>query len=295
MQHNVVLLFCLSACGIPGEIKLQAPSATSPAAGAAASAPATSAAPVAHTSPTASAPSAARGFWAYSAASWIADTDQVSALLSLLHDNAMTELYLSTPPTLLADANLASFIALMSDNGIAVEALIGEAAWGTDTGRADMLAQIAGIVVFNAAYAPAQRFTSIHLDVEPWIGTGDDSSWVAPLIESYQQARAGLAHTSLLLSVDFAGSKAANLSDVDRQAVVEAVDKTVLMQYEAALPDVLSRTQRFMTGVSFDGHSAMVAIRTADFSSDPDQTLTAIDQSNLGPSYAGAALFQSSF
>ncbi len=209
----------------------------------------------------------------------------------------MNELYLSAPAAVLADPDLAPFIALMNGNGIAVEALMGQAAWGAAAGRADMLAEIAAVISFNTAHAPSERFASIHLDVEPWIGTGTDSSWVSPLIESYGAARAALAGTSLFLSVDLAGSKADDFSLSERQALSEAADKTVLMQYEAPLADVLSRTLRFLTGVAFaDGHGAMVAIRTVDFSSSPDQTLVAIDQSNAARAgYLGSALFQATF
>jgi hypothetical protein len=204
----------------------------------------------------------------------------------------MNEVYLSTPASLLSNAALPAFIERLSKSGVAVEALIGEAAWGAPAGHANMLAQIARILAYNAEHPAAARFKSIHLDVEPWIGTGADLSWVTPLIASYEVARVALAAVGLHLSVDVAGSKVASLPLAERQALLASADKVVLMQYETSLANVLSRTDRFLNGLSTDHTGGVVvAVRAQDFAQ-PYQTAATIDgELSSDKGYLGWALY----
>jgi hypothetical protein len=232
----------------------------------------------------------ANGLWIYSPGAWIGNTTQVNALISLMLKQGVSQVYLSTNFALLESADLPGFIQRMSNNGFLVEALIGKAEWGTQSGRADMLSQIARVLAYNTAQTYAQRFKSLHLDVEPWIGTNTDTSWVTPLTNSYIVAKAALAGTGVYLSVDLCGSKVATLPLTQRKALFAAADKLVLMQYEASFTDALSRTERFMSGLTGVG-SIVAAVRAEDFPQ-PYQAVASIN-ATLSPNklYAGWALY----
>jgi hypothetical protein len=232
------------------------------------------------------------GIWVYSPATWIDSKSKVDAFVTTLLSQGINEVYLSTNFALLESSALPAFLLHLSNHGIAVEALIGKSVWGTPAGHADMLSQLDRITRYNATQPSAQRYRAIHLDVEPWIGTGTSTAWVAPLISSYQTAHAHLAGKGVALTVDMAGSKAANLPLAQRQAITDATDKVALMQYQALLPAVLSRSERFLNGLhSMSTRKVVMAIRAVDFTS-PYTTVDAIDRSLLQfAGYRGWALF----
>ncbi len=268
MYRNIVCgLFLFSACGTTDEHQIDA--ATSSVV-----------APVTHS----------KGLWLYSPDSLIGDRTQVNALISLMLEQGMNELYLSTNFALLDDAALPGFILRMSNNGFAVEALIGKTEWGTQSGRADMLSQISRLLAYNATQTYSQRFKNLHLDIEPWVGSGSNTSWVTPLLQSFAAATKALLGTSLQLTIDLAGSKVANLPLAERQSFFSAANKVVLMEYEASLADATSRAERFVNGLG-GGGAMVVAVRAEDFS-EPYQTAASFDGCFAGDErYAGWAIY----
>ncbi len=204
------------------------------------------------------------GIWVYGPGEWIDDKTRVDAFISLLLRNGINEVYLSTNFALLENPALPAFLLRMSNNGFSTEALIGKTIWAQAAGRPDMLSQIDRIKSYNASRPYVERFKAIHLDVEPWIGTGTNTSWVTPLTNSYIIARERLAGSGMRLSVDFSGSKGANLGLSQRQAIAGAADQVVLMLYEATQLEVLSRATRFMSGLHSPSKVVM-AVRSEDF------------------------------
>ncbi len=238
---------------------------------------------------------ARRGVWIYGPATWIGNTTKVNAFISLMLKTGINEIYLSTNFALLDNPVLPKFIERMSNNGIAVEALIGKVIWGTADGRSDMLRQIDRILDYNRSQLYVRRYRSVHVDIEPWIGTGTDMSWVSPLINSYKAASAALAGTGVKLSADMAGSKAANMTLSQRQAMLNAVNKLVLMQYQTSISNVISRTKRYLSGLTLSGGRGVIpAIRMVDypFPQPALSSMSTIESSMLSyPGYLGWALY----
>lgn len=238
----------------------------------------------------AASPARSYGIWVYGPREWIHDKTQVDAFISFLLRNGINNVYLSTNFELLENPALPAFLLRMSNNGFSTEALIGKTIWGSAAGRPDMLAQIDRIHNYNRSRPYIERFKAIHLDVEPWIGSGSSTSWLTPLINSYTLAKSHLEGKGLTLSVDFSGSKGANLSLSQRQAIANATDKIVLMLYEANQTDVLSRAERFMNGLSATS-KVVVGIRSVDFS-DPFTTIDSLHSSlQAVANYRGWAIY----
>ena len=237
-------------------------------------------------------PTQRNGVWVYQANSWFADTTKVNAFISSMLRKGINDVYLSASSAVLADPALPSFINRLSNNGIQTEAVIGNIAWGTANGRGELDAYLQKILDFNARQTNVRRFKSIHLDVEPWIGTGTNTSWVDPLIAAFAHTKSFIAGR-VKLSADLAGSKVASLPLSQRLGLSSSLDKVVLMQYETSTANVLSRTNRFMNGLQLtNANCVVIAIRLKDFNA-PDAPLAAIQGEFSGSTgFLGWALFQ---
>ncbi len=236
-----------------------------------------------------------RGTWVYGLDAWIRTPTAVDSFVVTLKSAGINEVYLSAPTALFANDALPPLIERLHQEGLEVEALAGTPAWGTAAGQADLLRYLSALLTYNAAQAPERRFSCAHLDVEPWIGTGSDFSWVVPLLDAFARAREQLGGSGLGLSADLSGPKLANLDLATRQAFFAALDRAVLMQYEAKTSDVIARSERFARELTKDGaRGYLVAIRITDFPyPEPAQsTLVTIEDALASdPAYLGWALF----
>lgn len=216
--------------------------------------------------------------YTYTASTIINSPSLVTQLMNFMVSRHYNELYLSVNNTVMADSALAPFIANMTSINIKVEALCGTASWGTPAGLANMTTFINTIKTYQSGAVADSKFSAVHLDVEPWIGTGEDYSWIDPLNDSYEAAAGLLDGTDLKLSVDQSGVKIRNGSTAQRQRCIDAVDCVVLMQYENTLAQAISRTSEFLSGLTI-GHDEgfQVAIRSIDFSQPSADCFKAID------------------
>jgi hypothetical protein len=171
--------------------------------------------------------------------------------------NGLSELYLGVGQKVLPDPRLPAFVRGLRDRGLRVEALLSDGA--------SMAQRIADLLAYQPAVAASDRFDGVHLDLEPWIGTGEDYGWVPGLIVRYQQAGAALAGSGLSLAADLSGVKAIKVKPADQQALLDAATRIVLMEYEAPVATVVTRVDAFRQGVDLSSASFQVATRVKDF------------------------------
>jgi hypothetical protein len=183
--------------------------------------------------------------------------------------------------------NLPGFLSRLYNNGVRVDALLGGKVY------ADIDDALAAVLAYNDSRDDAHGFQGIHLDLEPWIGTEgkpNESTWVDPLIATYQQVGRQAAAQSLPVVGDVSGSKmlASYVTTPQRQAMLDAVVRLVLMQYEVDgdLAVVVDRAQRFMAGVTpSSNHGILVGIRAIDFPPPVKSELAELDVELGGRSY----------
>jgi hypothetical protein len=94
------------------------------------------------------------------------------------------------------------------------------------------------------AASALERFDGIHLDLEPWVNTGTDFSWVDDLIADYQYASSVLEGSGLILAADISGVKVINdmIDPQKRQALLDAATRLVLMEYQEPSVDRINRS-----------------------------------------------------
>jgi hypothetical protein len=246
------------------------------------------------------------GLWVYGT-DWMKTEDGRDAFMRFAVGYGINNVYISLqrggPLDELLDADeLPGFLSRLYGNGIRAEALLGDARWVEADYRGAMIDRIQRIKAYNGKVDTPSRFVGIHLDVEPWINTDRDPSWIDPLIDCYETADAQLSGTPLTLVADVSGTKALLASDSQRQRMLNAVTRIVLMEYEEPRLDVVAkRTHLFLSGLQtpVDGRGVVVALRAKDFSdamdsnafkahiaADLDEKLSNED------GYVGWALFQ---
>jgi hypothetical protein len=212
---------------------------------------------------------ARHGFWVYGT-EWFDTQSGQDELVKFALNYGLNNVYLSVGGIDFDDSKLPPFMTRLYENGVRAEALMGDPSWATADGHGSMLERIKAIKGYDAKADEKARFRGIHLDVEPWIDTGSDTSWIEPLIACYRAARDELSGTPLTLLADVSGTKmlSTSISVKQRQRTLDAVTRLVLMEYETHTWDVVvQRTQRFLSGLEVhdEGHGVLVGLRAQDF------------------------------
>jgi hypothetical protein len=129
--------------------------------------------------------------------------------------------------------------------------------------------------------------------MEPWIGTGTDMSWVDPLIDDYQQAATRVSGSGMPLVADVSGVKIKGATLQQRQDMLDAVTRLVLMQYEIAnVATAESRTEAFLTGLTISAdHGFLVAVRAQDLPPVTDAVADIDAHFNATTGYCGWAIY----
>lgn len=227
-------------------------------------------------------PPTRHGVWVYGASVWIGTQQGRDKFMQFVREFGINDVYLSTEnDTLLARTELPPFLSRLYDNGVRAEALLSENSWSeSDAGHERMRRKIQNVVCYNGqaaetvrcdgsnrANVAAERFRGVHLDIEPWVGTGNDLTWVEPLTETYRAASSELSGTAMTLVADVSGAKIQLATEEQRQAMLDSVTRLVLLQYEAPIDDVQRRTDTFLNGLSSIGptRGVIVAVRAQDF------------------------------
>jgi hypothetical protein len=203
----------------------------------------------------------------------IIDEDpDANGLISFSAANHITELYLSVGSNVLFDTSLPNFVAHLKNSGLRVEALTdcrGPSQCQMGTWRT----RIEQVKDYNEGHAANERFDGVHLDLEPWVGTCPpppkpcDFSWVPDLISYYQDASFALEGSGLAVAADISGVKVIsdNVDPADRQALLDAATRLVLMEFGVSVDVINARVNAFRNSVDLSGAFFMIATRVKDF------------------------------
>src|SRR4051812_33857470 len=122
------------------------------------------------------------GVWVYGASSWVGTLAERDRFMDFVRRYDINDVYVSTEnDALLNEEVLPDFLSRLYNNGIRAEALIGDPSWSDLSARDRLLRKVDTVTHYNEGKTDSQRFRGIHLDIEPWIGTQEDLSWVDPL------------------------------------------------------------------------------------------------------------------
>lgn len=139
---------------------------------------------------------------------WLWDTaaikDRSDEIIQFLADRQADQLYLQIDQSLPA-AVYQSFIEKANAGGISVHALDGAPKWATAKGEAAMRSFFSWVAAYQEQASPAQQFSGIHLDIEPYLLPGWESNYKNTVV-NYQtrmlQAASLSAELSLPLGAD---------------------------------------------------------------------------------------------
>ncbi|MBE4910610.1 amidase [Bacillus luteolus] len=119
---------------------------------------------------------------------WLWDTTEIinsgEEILTFLVDKKVKVVYLQVNPTVPTEAYKA-FISRAHVNGIQIHALDGAPNWVAPKGINHQRAFFAWVKNYQAGALEAERFTGIHLDVEPYLYSGWTSNYKKTVL-SYQ-------------------------------------------------------------------------------------------------------------
>ncbi|MEN8698276.1 amidase [Bacillus infantis] len=111
---------------------------------------------------------------------WLWDTaaivEKPDDVIQFLADKQADQLYLQIDQSLPA-AVYQSFIEKANASGVKVQALDGAPKWATAKGEAAMLSFFSWVSSYQEQAAPAQQFSGIHLDIEPYLLPGWESNY----------------------------------------------------------------------------------------------------------------------
>ncbi len=83
--------------------------------------------------------------------------------------NGVTHIYLYVDRKRVSPNDYSRFIKAAADQGIRVEALGGEPAWGLKQNRRQLQDFIEWVASYNTNVSEGERFSGIHLDIEPYL------------------------------------------------------------------------------------------------------------------------------
>jgi hypothetical protein len=158
------------------------------------------------------------GVWVYNANSIVSTQAGRDALMDFVRAFDIDDVYLSIGAGLLTNSELPGFLHRLYGNGVRADALMGcpYAPYDEPSCRVSIRNNINAVKAYNLPYTDpdddSRRFQGIHVDIEPWVDTGADRSWIEPLIELYDDASAWLEPSDMPLVADVSTIKMANLA-----------------------------------------------------------------------------------
>jgi hypothetical protein len=205
-----------------------------------------------------------------------------SKLVAFAKARRLTEVYLSTGTTPnsaapLSDARTPALVQSLKSAGILVEALLGSK---------EVHEAVSRVVEYNARQPVVSRFDAVHYDLEPWIGMGDDTTWVSSLVGAYLEAQRTLSGSGMAFAADISSAKFIKLLPARQKELLDAASRLVLMAYDVPLATVHHQYDAWIAGGVPSKGSLMIALRVQDFASSC-QNATAL--ASLDAKYAGSA------
>ena len=205
----------------------------------------------------------AHGLWVWKTAELLRDPTAATTLRAFCAATGVTEVYLSVPKAVLADARLPALVATLRRGGLRVEALMGEPGWYRAAARGALDERIGAIGRFDAAH-PEARFAAVHLDIEPHQLRENKGAanlgYLPELAETLAGARAAATRAGMDIAADLP-RKVLRASVADGQALARACPRLVLMLYE--LPPGVDPAEIVRPALAWHA-DVVVGIRHAD-------------------------------
>ncbi len=140
-------------------------------------------------------------------AMWVWDPEGVPDLFDFCREKGISELFIQYSPSM-APERLRALLRQAHAAGILVHALDGYPEAALPANHDDVLSTVRKIIAFNDASPPGARFYGIHLDNEPYLLLGHDSSYKETILRGYLdlnrkiQALLRESHGQLVYGVD---------------------------------------------------------------------------------------------
>lgn len=210
---------------------------------------------------------------------WIWETPDIVTLrepiLNFAKEQGVTHIYLYVDRKRVTPKDYSSFIQAAADQGMRVEALGGEPTWGLKENRRQLEEFIEWVASYNNNVSEDERFTGIHLDVEPYL-LPEWNTEQTRVIEEW------------LSNMDFAAYESKRLGDIDLSAdvpfwvhdievpgydnlrvstwMLKRFDTLVLMNYRDAADGhdgIVSNALPMLDEASSSGKAVVVGVETA--------------------------------
>ncbi|MGE7687587.1 amidase [Lysinibacillus sp. NPDC097214] len=232
-------------------------------------------------------------------ATWLWDTTKIvedeSGVLSFLEDKQVKKLYLQINSDI-ASNDYKSFIDKATSKGIKVYALDGSASWVSAEGYNMQDQLFDWLHTYNENAAATERFSGVHLDVEPYLNSGWSSNQVKT-IESYQElltrAKGDTDRLQLPLEVDmpfwFDEVSYNNQFGQGLLAdwVIDQVESVSIMAYRDAAKDIIKIVEHEIDYAKKVNKSIVIGVETG--ASDEGDNITFYDD---GEAYMNKQLAQ---
>lgn len=219
-----------------------------------------------------------RGLWVWQTQHILQDQDGPAALRAFVGQHRLTEVYLSTSRAVLAHPRLEALLSALHQDGIRVEALLGEPTWYLEERRAEPLRRIAELVRWNQQH-PTARFDGIHLDIEPHQlpdNKGPDNLAFLPgLIATLQEAQRAAQAAGLTLAADLP-RKILRAEPTQGAALASACQRLFLMLYEMPRAADIAAAARLALRW---GAGVVIGLRPRDHEGRLDELLVALQTS----------------
>jgi hypothetical protein len=225
-------------------------------------------------------PATHKGTWIWNTPTIMTQRDEI---LRFSRQNGVTHIYLYVDRTKMAPKDYTHFIKEASTHQIKVEALAGDPTWGKREQRKHIEEFIAWVASYNTNVNEDERFSGIHLDIEPYLlpewETNQDlvvEEWLSNLEYAANQA-GGLGAMMISLDVPFWIHKidVPGYTDYDvSDWMLKRFDTIVLMDYRdtaVGIDGIVSNALPIVDKASETRKSVIVGVEIAP-NNDADKT-----------------------
>lgn len=230
-------------------------------------------------------------------ATWMWNTNEIvtmpDSVLSFAQNNGAKTIYLQVNYSI-PNEKYKTFISKATSLGINVEALEGAPSWALDSGASYRSNFIAWVSQYQASCASSERFSGIHLDIEPYLNLLW-SNKLSSAVYQYQKAISFFKQEASILGIEFTADipfwfdtinyKNKNGKGQLYKWVIDNTDSIAIMSYrDLALGDngIFALVKNELDYAQLNGKSVMIGIETentseGDFLTFYGQTISEMD------------------
>ncbi|MBN2980336.1 hypothetical protein [Cohnella algarum] len=205
-------------------------------------------------------------------ATWLWDTPQIresgAEILDFLERKGINVVYLQINRDV-KPAEYGAFIREAGARGIAVEALDGRASWGLLSGRAGIDAFLGWVETYQAAAAPEERFSGLHVDIEPYAMASwnmEDETLIAQWQKnvSYLARRAGEIGLPLAADLPFWLHQYRSATSDESLSfwMIRKLDAVTILAYRNSAESIAAMAAKELSEAADLGVPATVAVET---------------------------------